>query len=166
MGNTSERGAVRVAPAAQSPVGDRYDYADAFEIRLKAPDERPAEEWMRCGLERAPLPLRWTILVAHRFALRFHLGARSSPDHVLGWQVVTSEPDLAHLRASGPLMRGDLVARRDHPDEMVLLSYLTFSRPLPARLIWAAVGPIHRRIAPYLLERAAEAGAPDRTGSS
>jgi hypothetical protein len=167
MRKTSQRGAQRVAPPTQTPDGsDRFDYADAFEIRLTAPDERPAVEWMRCGLERAPLPLRWTILVAHRFLLGFRLAPRSAPGNVLGWRIVTSEPDLVHLQASSPLMRGDLMGQRDSPDQMVLSTYLSFRRPVPARLVWFAVGPLHRRIAPYLLERAAAAGAPGRAGST
>ena len=44
-----------MAPAAETPDGcGRFDYADAFEIRVPASDERTAEEWMRCGLEEAP----------------------------------------------------------------------------------------------------------------
>ena len=42
------------------------DYADAFEVRLREPDGRTAEEWIRAGLEGAPAALRWTIVVVHR----------------------------------------------------------------------------------------------------
>ena len=157
MRNASEPEVRRVAPTAASPTGDRFDYADSFEIRLPGPDHRPPEEWMRRGLEEAPRPLRWTILAAHRFVLRFHLAPRSATDHVLGWRVVTSTPELVHLQASGPLMVGDLVGRRDSPEQMELSTYLSFKRPLPARLIWSAVGVLHRRIAPYLLRRASVA---------
>ena len=156
MRNTDEHRARRVTPATKTPFApDRFDYADAFEIRLTAPDERPAEEWMRCGLEEAPLPVRWTILVAHRFVLGFRLAPRSSPGNVLGWPIVTSVPDLAHLQASSPLMVGDLVARRDSPFQMTLFTYLSFNRRVLGRLIWVAVGPLHRTIAPYLLGWAA-----------
>ena len=121
---------------------------------------------MRCGLEQAPRAVRWTILAAHQFVLGFQLVPRSSPGNVLGWRIVTSEPDVVHLQASSPLMRGDLVGRRDSPDQMVLSTYLNFNRPVPGRLIWGLVGPLHRRIAPYLLERSAAAGAPERERSS
>jgi hypothetical protein len=33
----------------------------------------------------------------------------------------------------------------------------------PARVVWTVVGPLHRRVAPYLLERAAARG--DGSGS-
>jgi hypothetical protein len=157
MRNVSQLEVRRVAPAAQSPIGDRFDYVDSFEIRLPRPDDRPPEEWVRCGLEEAPRPLRWTILVAHRFVLRFHLAPHSAPGHVLGWRVVTSTPELVHLQASGALMVGDLVGRRDSPEQMELTTYLSFRRPLPAQFIWSAVGAVHRRVAPYLLRRAAVA---------
>src|SRR5438128_9164750 len=70
----------------------RYDYADAFEIRLRNPDTRSAEQFARCALEQLPLPVRWTIRIAHRHALRLRLGPRSSRDHVLGWKILTSQP--------------------------------------------------------------------------
>jgi hypothetical protein len=41
------------------------DYADAFEIRMPAPDGRTAEQWARCALEQAPAAVQWTIRIAH-----------------------------------------------------------------------------------------------------
>ena len=162
-----EHGAHRVAPTAMAPDGsNQFDYADAFEIRPSAGDERSAEDWMRCGLEGAPLPLRWTILVAHRFVLGFDLAPHSAPGNIMGWRIVTSTPDLTHLQATSPLLRGDLVARRDGPELVTLSTYLSFRRPRSARIVWMLVGPLHRRIAPYLLERSAAAGARDRRAAS
>jgi len=159
MGTKIEHGAQRVAPNAKTPDGsDRFDYADAFEIRPPAGDERTAEDWLRFGLEDAPLPLRWTILVAHRFVLGFDLAPRSAPGNIMGWRIVTSVPELTHLQANSPLLRGDLVAQRDDPGQVTLSTYISFRRPRPAQLVWTVVGPLHRRIAPYLLERAAAAG--------
>lgn len=155
-----EHVAQRVDPIANTPDGPRrFDYADAFEIRPPAGDERTTEEWMRFGLEGAPLPLRWTILVAHRFVLGFDLAPRSAPGNIMGWRILKSVPDLTRLQATSPLLRGDLVARRDDSGRVTLSTYLSFNRPGPARLVWTVVGPLHRRIAPYLLARAAGAGA-------
>jgi hypothetical protein len=163
MRSTSELSAQRVDPGVQTPDGvDRFDYADAFEIRLPTPDERTAEEWMRSALDEAPGPVHGTIRVAHRFVLGFHLEPRSAPGNLMGWPVVSSVPDLIHLRATSPLMRGDLVVRRDGPMGTTLVTYLSFNRPRAGRLIWMAVGPVHRRIAPYLLERAAAGKATSR----
>jgi hypothetical protein len=46
--------------------GDRYSYADAFEIRLSEPDERSAEQFTRCAFEQASWPVRRTIAIAFR----------------------------------------------------------------------------------------------------
>jgi hypothetical protein len=135
---------------------DRYGYADAFEIRLREPDARSAEQLVRFALEEAPWPVRWTIRIAHRHLLRLRLGPRSSPHHVFGWNIVTSQPDVIHLEAVSALLgRGVLVGRKLDPTCVVFTTYLFYARPAPSRLIWKIVGPLHRRIAPYLLEQAA-----------
>jgi hypothetical protein len=132
---------------------DRPDYADAFEVRAAEGDDRSAEQWIRAGLE-ASAAIRTMIVVVHRAVLRFRLDLRPAPDRALGWRVVTSEQDLVRLEADGPLMRGVLVGRRTDPRTMCLTTSLVFHRPV-ARVVWTVVGPLHRRIAPYLLARAA-----------
>ena len=131
------------------------DYADAFEVRGSRPDARTAEQFARDAIEGAPWLVRWTIRIAHRYVLRFRLGPDSSDDHVLGWRVVTREPDLIRLEAQAPLLRGALVLQRVDPTCTRLTTSLFHVRPTAARIVWALVGPVHRRIAPYLLARAA-----------
>jgi hypothetical protein len=48
------------------------------------------------------------------------------------------------------------VGRRADASSTRLTTLLVFRRPA-ARVVWALVGPLHRRIAPYLLARAAQA---------
>jgi hypothetical protein len=148
------------AVAVQEPLlGDsRPDYADAFEIRTPEPDGRTAEQWARAALEQAPWPVRRVVLVAHRYVLRFRLGPLPSPDHVLGWRIEMSEPEVIRLQAESPLVRAVIVGRRPEPTRTVLTTALFFVRPMAARVIWAAVVPVHRRVACYLLARAASAG--------
>jgi hypothetical protein len=147
-------------PASSEPLAGHamHDYADRFEVPLSEDDDRTAEQVFRAGLERAPLPLRWTVLVAHRHILKFRLGPVSSPTHVLGWRIVTAEPGAIQLEASGPLMRGVLVARRA-PAGTASLDTFVYYRRLSARVIWAGMSHLHRAVAPYLLERAAALGA-------
>jgi hypothetical protein len=161
MGDRRVPGAHRVQ-VAEEPLldGGRYDYADAFEIHVPEPDTRTAEQWVRRGLEGAPSALRGGVVVVHRYLLGFRLGPLSAPDHVLGWRIVTSQPDVVLLEAVSPLGRGVIVGRRPDPGSTVLTTFLFRTRPVPARIIWAFLGPVHRRIAPYLLERAAAAGQP------
>lgn len=136
--------------------GDRYDYADSYEIRIPASDPRTAEQFARHALEEAPWPVRTIVDVAHRQILRLRLGPRPSPDHVFGWKILRSEPDVLHLEAVSPLLgRGVIVGRRVGRTRVVITTYVFFSRPAPARVIWALVSPVHRWVSGYLLEHAA-----------
>jgi hypothetical protein len=133
---------------------DRFDYADSFEVAIPHDDVRPPVRLARDGLEGAPAPLRALIVVAHRRILGFRLRPLDDRRSVLGWQVTTSTAEVAVLEATSPLMRGVIVARRD-PGECVRLStYLYHRRPVLASALWWLVGPVHRRVAPYLMVRA------------
>jgi hypothetical protein len=158
MRDQSRPRARRVPVAAEDPLigGDRYDYADAFEIRLPEPDARSAEQFVWCALEQASWLVRWTVPVVHRHVLRLRLAPPSSPDHLFGWKVLTRQPDVIHLEAVSPVLgRGVLVFRRVEPTSASMTTYLFYRRPTPARVVWTIVGPLHRRVAPYLLEHAA-----------
>ena len=161
MRDQSAPRARRIPVVAEEPLigSDRYDYADAFEIRLPEPDACSAEQFARCALEQAPWPVRWTVRIAQRYLLRLRLGPHSSPDHVFGWKILTSEPDVIHLEAVSPLLgRGVLVGRKVDPTRVVITTYVFYTRPAPARVAWTIAGPLHRRVARHLLERAAATG--------
>lgn len=146
----------RAVRLPQADVGaERPDYADSFEIRLPEPDDRTAEQWVRSGLENAPSVVRRTIRIAHRHVLGFRLGPHPSAGHVLGWRIARADDDLVRLETSSALMRAAIVGRRLDPCSTRLTTLLFYERPGFARLIWAVVGPVHRRIAPLLLARAA-----------
>jgi hypothetical protein len=138
-------------PPGKSP----YDYADAFEVTLAEGDGRTAEQILRAGLQGAPQALRSTIVAVHRHVLRFRLGPLSSPSHVLGWQLMGSEPDVARLEISGSVIEAALVARRVGDRTARLTTFVVFRQPTVARLIFPFVAPVHRRVAAYLMERAA-----------
>ncbi|MDQ4143048.1 MAG: DUF2867 domain-containing protein [Actinomycetota bacterium] len=144
-----------------------YDYADAFQIEIDERDPRSAEQLARDTLEQAPRLVRSVIRIAHRYVLRFRLGPPASPDHVLGWEILRSEPQLAHVEATSSLLRAAIVGRRTGASSTVT-TYLFFRRPA-ARVLFKVVGPVHRRITPYLLERAAATArrtAPSATRST
>jgi len=152
--STTDQRARRTSPADE-PLGAelRYDYADAFEVNLREGDSRTAERVVRTGLEHASPALGRVVLTVHRHVLRFRLGPVTSPKHIVGWQITTNEPDVLCLKAEGSLLDGMMVARRT--DNVARLTTLvTYQRPL-ARIVWAVVGPVHRKIAPHLMERAA-----------
>jgi hypothetical protein len=132
----------------------RYDYADCFEIRVAAPEQRSAEQFARAALEGAPWAARMTMLSAWRL-LGFRVDGRSSAARILGWRIVASEPDLVHLEAASALMRGVVVARTVDPTRIVVSTFVFYEHPTAARVIWAIISPLHRWFVPYLLERAA-----------
>jgi hypothetical protein len=93
----------------------------------------------------------------HTMVLRFRLGPLASGDHIFGWRVMASDSEVLHLEAEGPLMRGIIVGRRAHPSTVVFTTFVVYMQRLPARIIWALVGPLHRLTVPYVLELAARA---------
>ena len=133
-----------------------YDYADAFEVAVDG-DSRTAEQWLRAGLEGSPAPLRLLIRLVHGRLLRFRLGP-TSPDHILGWRILNSTPEVVQVVAEGPLGRGVLVGRTT-PSAVVLTTYVVHGRHRLSRPVWALVMPLHRRVAPYLLTRASRSPA-------
>lgn len=133
----------------------RADYADAFEISRSQADPRSAEQWARDGFELLPLATRRGLLLVHRWILGFRLGPWASPNHVLGWRIVTSEPELLHLEARSRLMRGRMVWRL-HGERLVMTTFLRFEMRRTAAVIWAVIGNIHRGGAPYLFELMAD----------
>jgi len=144
--------------AVQVPVAaGRYDYADAFEILVEDPERRSAEDFARLALEQSPWPVRTTIWVVHRYVIGFRLAPRSDPDHVLGWTIVRSEPDVVELEAVSSLLRAVLVAEWRTPATAAITTYLFYRRPAAARAIWKFVRPLHQWVARHLLQHAAAA---------
>ena len=152
----------RPVPVAEPLIGsDRYDYADAYEIRVREPDERSAEEIARFTFEQTPWPARWFIWAVQRLLLGFRLGPRSSPDHIFGWRILASQHDVIQLGAVSPVLgRSLIVARRVDPTCARVTICIRFARPLAAGVLWAIAGPGHRRIVPYVMEHAAAAAQP------
>ncbi|MER6614201.1 hypothetical protein [Streptomyces xantholiticus] len=125
---------------------ERYDYADAFELRLSEPDPHAPEAWVRAGLTGTP---QWVDRVAGLLGLSS--APAESADHVDGFRVVESGPDVVRLTTSLPLMHVVLVGRRVDPDRRLFTSVLRYRRPVLARLVWAVVGIGHRRAARQLV---------------
>lgn len=139
------------------------DYADIFEVPIAAGDARTAEQAFRDGLGGKPGARGKLVLWVHRHVLRLRLGPARSPQHLIGWPIVRSDPDELVLATCGPLMRGELTLRRQDGRRAVLTTRLHFRRKLAARTVWALIGPLHRMVAPRLMQRSARGGlAPAR----
>lgn len=134
------------------------DYADAFEIGRNESDRRHAERWARDGFGNLPWASRRSGMLAHRRLLGFRLGPWSSPDHVFGWRIVMSQPDVLHLEASGSIIDGHMIWRVQD-DRVVMTTFVRFRKRGLSTLVWAVAGSIHRNSVPGLLSLAARAGA-------
>jgi hypothetical protein len=110
----------------------RYDYADAFELRLEGPDRCSPEEWVRAGVDATPA---WIKRIA---------GAR---DGIGSARIVESDADVVVLKDSDALMDKVMVGRNVEPERRVLTTVLRYRRPLLASAVWKIVGILHRRTA-------------------
>lgn len=124
----------------------RYDYADAFELRLPEPDPYSPEAWVRAGLESVPGVVDRIVGL-----LGYRTPTESSADNVEMFRIVRSDPEVVHLEASLPLLHVVMVGRNVEPTRRMLTSILTYERPVLARLVWAIFGLGHRRMAPYVI---------------
>lgn len=162
IGTRVHRVLVRWTLKRIAATADRHaaDYADVFDVELLQGDSRTAEHMFRDAVGDEPGAVLWI----HRHVLRFRLGPYSSPDHIIGWTIVHSDHDQLTLAANGPLMRGELTLRRDNGRRASLTTRVYYVRRTAARAVWAMVGPLHRAVAPRLMQRAARRGltAPTR----
>ncbi len=124
----------------------RYDYADAFELRLPGPDQDTPETWVRAGMSSVPRVVNWIVGA---------MGGGETPvpsdDHVEMFRIVTSTPEVVHLESSDPLMDVVMVGRRVEPTRWMLSTILCYKRPVLARLVWAVVRLAHRWTARYVI---------------
>ena len=154
MTNRTGSWTVELVPVQPEPwVQPGYDYADTFELRLAHPDAHTAEEWLRTALAQSAPWVVAIIRLVHGRVARFSLS--TEPTSILGWDTVTSVPDACHIETRGPALRAEIVARRTSDTTATVTTFL-FYRRSSTRLLWMLIGPLHRRIAPYLLARAAQ----------
>lgn len=155
-------GARRVEVSEQTTVLDpvaKFDYSAAWEVLVSGTDARPAEHWARATFEGAPRVLRTLIVAGWTAGLGLRLGPRPSPDHVLGWRIVTAAPDLIILRVQSVVVGTAHLVLRVAGPQVVLASFVHYEKR-PARVVWSIVAPLHERIVPYLLGHAMSHSTP------
>ncbi len=149
--------------AAKAVCATEADYTDVFEAPVSPDDERSAEQALRDAVGNKPGTGGSVIVWIHRHVLGLRLGPYSSPDHIIGWAIESSDHDQVVLTADGPLMRGRLTLRRHDGQPATLTTRVHYRHDIAAGAVWTVVGPLHRAVAPRLLERT---GAPlERFGS-
>jgi hypothetical protein len=137
-------------------------YAAAWEVAFADGDARSAEQWARATFEDGPRALRAFIVAGWTAGLGFQLGPRPSPDHVLGWTIVTAAPDLIILSVRAALLGTAHIVLRVENARVVLASFVRYEKRM-ARPLWSVVQPVHHRTIPYLLGRAASHAQSSRT---
>jgi hypothetical protein len=130
------------------------DYTDAYTLQGSATLAGTAEEFARAGLEGCNPVLRRAIRLLHHRVLGLRLAPADSPDHIIGWRIVTNELDVIHLEAAGPIGHSALVCRRVGAGAASVQTFLWFDNWV-ARPLWALVGSAHRGVTPRLMERVA-----------
>ena|SRR2546423_12122135 len=130
------------------------NYAAAWEAAAAGVNTRSAERWARAIFEEAPAGLRRFIVAGWIAGLGLRLGPRSSPNHVLGWAIVSRSPDRMILGVHSVVLGTAYFALRVEASRIVLASLVRYEKPW-AGAVWSLAKPLHHRIVPYLLAHAA-----------
>lgn len=132
---------------------DRVDYGDAFAV--DAPPEVVArynpDELAELAMGRAPRWVRALVRVAHQRVLGLRLAATSPPVPVPGWQLVRSGPDEVIYGVAGGLITPRIVVMKE-PSRVLVATLIRVDHPAAGPIV-AAIKPVHRAVARYLLDR-------------
>ena len=149
--------AVPDAVRARAGIG-RQDYESAFSVATDPADGRSAEQWARAMYESPPTAERLIVWYGWK-ALTAQLGPYPSNDHVLGYRIEAIERDLICFTVQWALGLACELVLYLAPSTAVLATFVTLKRPA-ARIVWRMAVPVHERIVPRWLSRAAWAGPP------
>jgi hypothetical protein len=122
------------------------DYSDCFEI-ASLPGTTAAD-WARASLRGADGPFSrvvWQGLLGFRLA-------SGAPGTLVGWPIRHDSPGRFVLESDGRLMAGRMVF--ELVDGSVRWTTTLRFHGTSGRVVWAAAGPAHRRIAPRCLDQA------------
>ena len=134
---------------------DDVDYADAYTVEITPGDSRSAEEWARAILESLPRIPNAALLGL--WSLFMRPGPPHSRDHVLGLRIRERSPHAIVLQPDTKLGDIRLVLITESTERQTWLHLASFGRfgGWQGRVGWAFTGPLHRRVAPLVLGRAA-----------
>ncbi len=127
-------------------------YASAFQVSI-ANAAPSAEQWARHIFQGAPSALRSLLVLGWKVGLGLRLGPAGAPGHVLGWTLEATSPQSVTLGARSWALSAQKVVRVDG-HRLRVATFVRFEHPA-ARPLWSAVLPVHRRLEPLLLTKAA-----------
>jgi hypothetical protein len=132
------------------PTFGRCDYADAFSIVREPGDSRTPETVARDVLDRSPWAFRTFVPILWRLVVGFRLGPRPSPDHVLGWKIIETTPEITELRTHSWQATGGVIVRLQEK-RVLFTTFMRYENRLTSRAMWSVLAPVHRFFVPYLL---------------
>src|SRR5205814_7948317 len=125
----------------------------AWQVARPTADDRSAEQWARAVIEDAPRLLRWFIVAGWVVVLRLRLGPGGSSSYIQGYKILSNTQTLVIFGVESFALEAHLAVQvRD--GDVVHATFVRYERPV-ARALWGLAAPIHRRVIPYLLRRAA-----------
>ena len=128
-------------------------YTCAFELASPGAGVRSAEAWLRAMFEDAHPALRAFIVSGWIGALRLRLGPRPSPDHVIGWKILSTTHEEIVIGVESPLVSAHQVLQVSE-GTVTHVTLVHFERSV-AKVVWGVAAPIHVRTIPHLMRRAA-----------
>lgn len=139
---------VQVPSRARELAGlQRVDYTDAFAVDVTV--RHTPEEWIRLSAAASPT-LFSAIRLAHH-ALGLPLAPPDSADHLIGWNILRSDTEEAVLGNDGTFGTPRIVGLT--PPGQVVVATLIQLNGLRGGALWAAVAPVHRAVARYILNK-------------
>jgi len=141
-------------PERLEAVSTLPDASDTFACVIDADsaDAHTAERWARAVIERAPALLRCFIVAGWVGGLWLRLGPRRAPDHILGWRIMSNTPSVVVFGVESFTLTARLVVEVD-ASSVVHATFVRYDRRL-GRVAWRVAAPLHRRVIPFLLQRA------------
>jgi hypothetical protein len=130
----------------------RVDYMDAFRVDLPGGPALSGEEWARETLEGASSETRRSLRRGWPL-IGLKLAPPGAEGSVLGWHLRHNEADYALLGLDSRIGMPAELLFRPEPDGLLFATLIAHRTPL-TRILWAPIGPPHRRVVPALLRRA------------
>jgi|1186.fasta_scaffold384859_2 hypothetical protein len=145
---------------------DRVDYGDAFAVEAgpHVLARYSPDELAELALGRAPGWVRVLVRVAHGRVLRLRLAASEPPVPVPGWHLVSSGPDAVVYGVAGGLITPRIVVMKESR-RIVVVTLMRLDHRAAGPIV-AAIKPVHRAVARYLLDRGARLAAAELPSDS
>ena len=141
---------IDAVPLLDGVATGRVDWSDAARVPTRLSGD--GLTLARACFEQAPGAVRWFLVVGW-FLLLLEGGPRSDGSHVMGWPV-EERGATAVCRRRSRLGIDAVLVFTCRSGDVVFASAMSFSNPA-ARLLWAAVAPVHRWAVRYVLADAA-----------